>query len=102
MRVFHRTSAADAILASGWRDGHGTYLTGAPLKGVWVADVSLDENEGASGDAVLVIELPDAVFAEYEVVEEGKPYREALVPAVVLNEYRAMTRLITPDELELL
>jgi hypothetical protein len=34
---------------------------------------------------LLAVELPEDVFAEYEWVEDAKPYREALVPADVLN-----------------
>jgi len=85
MKVFHRTFYSDAILAEGFRDSTGTYLSDSIHSGVWVSDVPLDENEGADGDKVLLLEIPDHTFAEYEWVEEGNPYREALIPAAILN-----------------
>jgi hypothetical protein len=44
MRVFHRTSpvSARAIVAEGFRDVEGTYMTDRFWRGVWVSDVSLD------------------------------------------------------------
>jgi hypothetical protein len=74
-------------------------MTDAILTGVWLSDSPLDDNEGASGDQVLEIDLPDALAAECEVVEEGKPFREFLVPADVLNR-EALTRLLTDEELD--
>jgi hypothetical protein len=86
MRCYHRTDAADAILAEGWRDMEGTYLTKHVYRGVWVSNTPLDVNEGAVGEAVLLIDVPDELFAEYEWVEEGKGCRESLIPAALLNE----------------
>src|SRR5436305_11586284 len=87
MKLFHRTYHAKAILAGGFKDGRGTYMTGIEHTGVWLSDVPLDINEGARGDTVLVLDMPEEVVAEYEWVEEGKPYREFLVPARLLNRY---------------
>ena len=87
MKVYHRTKAADAILAEGFRDGEGHYLTSNLYRGVWLSNVPLDENEGAWGDTLLSLDIPESVIAEYEWVEEGKPYREFLVPADTVNEY---------------
>ena len=88
MRVFHRTYAAEAILAEGFRDAEGCYGTAYVYRGVWVSDVPLDENEGAGGDTYLLIEIPEDLFAQYEWVNEiGFGYREALIPAAQLNAY---------------
>src|SRR5438093_4209336 len=89
MRVYHRTRGESVrqILADGFRDGEGSYMTEQTWRGVWVSDRPLDINEGAAGDYLLVLKIPDHVFCEYEWVEEGKPYREALIPADVLNRY---------------
>lgn len=97
MRFFHRTTAAAAeeILRSGFRDSEGTYLTELVWRGVWVSDEPLDESDGAPhGSILLVIEcaLDAEYFADYEWIEEGKPYREWLVPAAVLNERCAIRR----------
>jgi hypothetical protein len=62
-------------------------MTPNTYRGVWLADAPLCENEGAGGDTVLAVEIPEDVLTEWEWVEEGKPYREFLVPASVLNEY---------------
>ena len=53
--------------------------------GVWVSDRPLDCNEGADGGGLLTLTVPVDVFEQYEWIEEGKPYREALIPAAVLN-----------------
>ena len=63
-------------------------MTDQEFQGVWVsADYPLDENEGAHGNTVLALNVPDDVFEKYEWIEEGKPYREALIPAEVLNRF---------------
>lgn len=78
--VYHRTHHVDEILRNGFRDGAGTYMTGHMQTGVFVSDYPLDENEGARGDVVLALRIPDELFGEYEWIEEGKPYREAMIP----------------------
>ena len=62
-------------------------MTDREWEGVWVSDRPLDECEGANGDALLRISVPnDAIdFDLYEWVEDGKPYREWLIPAAILN-----------------
>jgi hypothetical protein len=89
--LFHVTThaAAAAILQRGFRDGRDTYLTDQEFSGVWLSDRPLDVNEGAEGDAVLIItfSVPLARLAEFEWVEEGKPYREWLVPAEFINKH---------------
>ena len=52
-----------------------------------MSDVPLDINEGARGECLfeLTCDAPDSVFADYEWLEEGKPYREWLMPAEVVN-----------------
>lgn len=97
MLVFHRTDRAEAILAGGFRDGEGTYMTGELHRGVWVSSGhALDINEGAEGDAVLVVEIPEAEVSPFEWIEDFKTYREFLVPADVLNAHR-VERLWTCD-----
>ena len=87
--LYHRTTRrnAAAILENGFRDGEGNYMTDSWFHGVWVSDTPLDINEGAKGDALLEVRLSvcEEDLAYYEWVEEGKPYREWLVPAHLLN-----------------
>ncbi len=87
VKLYHRTSHAKKILADGFRDRSGYYLTDRQWKGVWLSDVPLDENEGADGDTLLMVKVPKSIIAEYEWIEEGKPYREFLAPASLVNQY---------------
>ena len=102
MRLYHRTTteAAKSVLATGFRDGTDTYMTRREYSGVWLSDVPLDENEGAFGDVVLLVDIPltDGELAAYEWVEEQKPYREFLVPALVAN--RAGLTVLSDEEVE--
>ena len=51
-------------------------------------------NEGAIGDELLEVILPSEInIADWELIEDGKPYREWCVPAALLNE-RATARLL--------
>jgi hypothetical protein len=90
MIFYHRTyrPRARAILRNGWRDGSGHYGMPLWLTGVWLSAVPLDRDEGAIGDTVLRLVLPlnRRQLDRYEVVEEGRPHREWLIPARVLNE----------------
>ena len=86
MILYHRTNHADAILADGFRDGDGTYMTDRAWRGIWLSDRPLDANEGAYGDTVLFVEIPDDVIAGYEWVQDIG-YLEFLVPAEVVNRY---------------
>jgi hypothetical protein len=89
------------ILRDGLRDATGSYMfVGLELTGVWLGDRPMDINEGAKGDQILRVELPDAVdLDDFEVVEDGKPYREWCVPAALINEHATVT-LMTNHELE--
>ena len=94
-RYFHRTTvrAAAAILKGGFKDGMGRYLTVHVSSGVWISNVPLNENEGAEGDVLLTVEVPRKLIEPYEWVEEGKGYREFLVPAKVLNMHGRIVRI---------
>ena len=100
-RYFHTTDAAEAILRSGFRDGEGTYgLASFTLRGVFLADTPVDVNEGASGQDVLEVILPDEIGVDdYELIEDMKPYREWCVPAALLND-NASVRQLTDAELD--
>ena len=80
LTVFHRTTkdAAAKILQGGFRDITGRYLTDREWSGVWVSDRPLDNSEGASGEALLQIDIAEDLLTAFEWVEESKPYREWL------------------------
>jgi hypothetical protein len=92
-RYFHRTSAAaaGAIRLGGFQDGTGHYLTENLHTGVWLSDRPLDGNEGADGDVLLAIDAPPMAIDPFEWVEEGKTFREFLVPAAILNRCAMVT-----------
>jgi hypothetical protein len=89
MKAYHRTNSASAaaILRDGFRDGRGRYVTDQMYLGVWMSDRSLDANEGAEGDAVVEIEIPEELFAVHEWIEPGRSFREAVVPAAVVISF---------------
>jgi hypothetical protein len=87
MKCFHKTPFPESILKNGFRDGEGTYMTGFMHKGVWLSDRPLKFGQGAKGDDLFLLEIPDNVLAEFEWVEEGKPYREFLIPAEIVNSH---------------
>lgn len=95
---YHRTTqkAAAAILADGFRDGRGTYMTDRMFAGVWLSDTPLEDNEGACGEALLRITI-DANLDDYEWIEEGRFFREWLVPAALLNEQAKVERIDDDD-----
>ncbi len=89
MILFHRTTeaAATEILASGFRDAPWRYMTTQEWSGVWLSNSPLDVNEGANGPVLLrvTLVLAETDLDNYEWVEEGKTYREWLVPAELVN-----------------
>jgi hypothetical protein len=56
-------------------------------RGVWVSDRPLGLFEGAKGDGLLCLDVPDDVLKPFEWVEEGKPCREFLIPAEIINRF---------------
>jgi hypothetical protein len=88
-RFYHRTSkeATKLILKKGFKDGTGEYLTDSLHTGVWISNEPLDSNEGANGDVLLEVRILRRLVNYYEWLEEGKPYREFLVPAKILNKH---------------
>ena len=90
MKLYHRTFFSAEILADGFKDGVGNYMTDLEWSGVWFSDVPFDAFEGYDGgaeDVLLTIEIPDEAITDYEWIEDGKPYREWLIPASIANQY---------------
>jgi hypothetical protein len=97
MVLYHRTGLenAQAIFKEGFRDRTGNYRTESLHTGVWLSNVPLDVNEGAVGDVLLEVTFncPDAEIDFFEWIEDGKPYREWLMPAAFVNLH-ATVRII--------
>jgi hypothetical protein len=94
IRAFHRASPerAGAILRDGFRDAEGTWGLSEPHSGVWVTiehpwDPATGGLSNRGAPELLVIEMPEDLFTEYEWVQEDLGYREALIPAESLNRY---------------
>ncbi len=93
MRLYHvtKTTTAGEILRDGFRDATGTYLTVGEHTGVWLSDRPTWEGGSAdplpAGWTCLQVDLDfsEGELAQFEWREEGKPYREFLVPAEVVN-----------------
>jgi hypothetical protein len=99
-RFFHSTttSAAEAILARGFRDGEGRYGFGIWLRGVFLADRPVDENFGAHSEVLLEVGIPVNIdLSPYEIVDETGDCREWCIPASVINEH-AEVRQVEKDE----
>ena len=86
MQIFHTTPNLKGILRDGFKDTSSFYTGNSLTTGVWFADEPLDCAEGAVDEFVLTLEIPDEVFSQFEWVVEGKRYREACLPAALVNQ----------------
>jgi hypothetical protein len=100
LTLYHVTGieAALAITQIGFRDGT-VFFGGMSLTGIWVSNFPLSEMEGVKGDAVLEIALAlrETEIANFEIIEDDKPYREWCIPARILNEKGAAILLSAED-----
>jgi hypothetical protein len=87
MIFYHKTNTAEAVLRYGFRDAERLYgLENLVVRGVLVSDVPFACMEGVKGSQVLKITLPDEYdISDYELLEEGKHYREWCVPSELIN-----------------
>lgn len=87
MILYHTTGAemAEAILRDGFRDGTGRYMTDREWSGVCLSDEPFGELEYCEALLRVDLNLSEHGLADYEWIEEGKGYREWLVPAAILN-----------------
>jgi hypothetical protein len=60
---------------------------------VWLSNAPLDGNEGAVGDTILIVQfrVPLRRLSDYEVIEEGKGYREWVMPAAFIAGHATIT-----------
>lgn len=105
MKLFRRVRSeeADRVLHTGFQNHRGNYLTDSEWEGVWVSSKPLDCNEGVPIKATALLEidlaLSESDIADYEWTEEGKSFREWLVPAALLNTH-GKVRLTSDEELD--
>jgi len=91
MKDYYMTEAQNAveIVTAGFRDDTGTYSSGSVHKGVWVSDHLLVLLSGIDLDDVACFEIKvlEEWLIRHECIEQGKGYREFLVPAIELNNF---------------
>ena len=91
MRLYHSTPAGNvpSIRQGGFRDAEGNYLTTSMHRGVWLASRPMDWQDAGFDEravmSVLEVEIPEELVEPFEWAEEGKPYREFLVPEELVN-----------------
>lgn len=104
MKLFHRTKkdTAAAILANGFGASKDWAGIEATLKGVWLFDRPLAcRATGAYGETLLAVTLTCAEhdLDFYELVEEGKRFREWCIPAAFVNAL-ATVEMVDGDALD--
>lgn len=69
--LYHRTGTdnANTIMTGGFVNGEGKYGLDIdePIRGVFLSDRPLDANEGAFGDALLAVEIDEALIDDYDL-----------------------------------
>jgi len=106
MRVYHRTSIAEAVEIGrrGFRDERWSFEVRerdgmeVKLTGVWLTDRPLSASEGPPGDAQLEVEvdLSEETLAAFELEGVFWDVRLFVVPAEVLNE-KTRSRILEVD-----
>jgi hypothetical protein len=100
MRLFHTTDVAAAILTDGFIDSEGGYMFARLiLRGVFLATTPADVNDGATGQDVLEVVLPDSLdLSAWAILDGGavSPW-EWCIPAATLNDSAAV-RLLNEEE----
>jgi hypothetical protein len=91
IKVYFITEAQNAveILAGGFHYCTRTYSSGSVHRGVWVSDQLLVLLSGIDLDDVACFEIKvlEEWLIRHECIEQGKGYREFLVPAIELNNF---------------
>jgi hypothetical protein len=86
MRLYHRTFEAESILASGFKETvqHKGLFSGVPF-----SDRPSDPDDIEQGDAILAIDVPDQVAANYVQMSVPGRYNgcKYLLPTAIANRY---------------
>jgi hypothetical protein len=98
---YHRTTAKEArsVVEEGFKSSGGYFLSNRMWAGVWLSARPLDTDDGAKGDTVLMVKLdiPEHKLARWEWTGEGRPYREWLIPAELLNDCMTVEMVEQPE-----
>ncbi|MGW0231952.1 hypothetical protein ACWDWO_26900 [Actinopolymorpha singaporensis] len=100
-KLYYMTDVAELILQQGFGQGDGARFATPTSRGGYLSDRPVAMDEGAIGDQLLELVLPDALDLtayELDAAELGSwQGREWCVPAPVLNRY-ASVRLLDGEE----
>ncbi|HEX6034079.1 MAG TPA: hypothetical protein VFY83_06570 [Anaerolineales bacterium] len=75
-------------MREGFKAGIGTYITINERTSVWLSNVPPNIVDLSPSEPTLLrvtLSLTEAGIERFEWVEDGKPYREWLIPAEVIN-----------------
>jgi len=102
--LYHWTTRerAQAILAGGFKDRESNFGMSVRVRGVWLSDRPLghDQFGGFEQDTLLrgTLSVGEEAIADHEVIEEGKGYREWVLPAELVNQHGAVEVIDTDEE----
>ncbi len=89
LALYYGTTSKDAerILNRGFEDLRSGFLTDSELHGVRLFDRLRAADEGRTRECYVSVQFRDeAALKEFEVIEEGKPYRKWVVPAAFIKD----------------
>ena len=97
---YHGTTRANAeqILRTGFRDVRSNFMTDTELVGVWLSNRQIGKAGDGSCEAYLRVEFEgdESAIEQFEVIEDGKTYREWLVPAQFIASHATVKLADTP------
>jgi hypothetical protein len=92
-RLFHVSSRAEAkrILAHGFKERWQPYT---PYRGAIFSNRPLDTRSGPTGDTLLRVTFKVKLrqLAQFELRQEGLPYREWVIPAAFVEQHAVIER----------
>jgi len=105
--LYHRTQPenAEAILREGFKDATGSYDATREWTGVQLFNRPLSVIDiWHLGPTLLrvILRLSEADIEQFEWIEESKPYREWLIPALMINANSTVEMLTEADEFAIL
>lgn len=99
---YHRAKPeiAQTILQEGFKNSSGDFLTNKLWTGVWLSSVPAEKRNDEDDAVNLMVKFEATereLLSRWEWTAEGRPYREWLIPAALLNK-RASVEMV--DQME--
>lgn len=89
LALYYSTTSIDAkrILSRGFEDLRSAFMTDSELHGVRLFDRLREADDGRVRECHISVQFCDeAALQEFEVIEEGRPYRKWVVPASFIRD----------------